>query len=67
MKTKKEKLKQNNLSSKKNRVANQNNKRNKKFRDWSRKKHDAEKTFLRSKIFISVAKKLFCVTKSLLA
>ena len=33
MKTKKEKLNQNNLSSKKNRVANQNNKRNKKFRD----------------------------------
>ena len=54
MKTKKEKLKQNNLSSKKkNRVANQNNKRNKTFRDWSRKKHDAEKTFLRSKILLA--------------
>ena len=31
------------------------------------KKHDAEKTFLRSKNFISVAKKLFRVTKILLA
>ena len=72
MKTKKEKLKQNNLSSKKkNRVANQNNKRNKTFRDWSRKKHDqkklfcvakfyqrSKKTFLRSEKFISVAKKI---------
>ena len=59
MKTKKEKLKQNNLSRKKNRVANQNNKRNKNFRDWSRKKHDAEKTFFRSKNFISVAENFF--------
>ena len=31
------------------------------------KKHEAEKTFLLSKNFISVAKKLFCVTKILLA
>ena len=45
MKTKKEKLKQNNLSSKKKRVANQNNKRNKKFRDWSRKKTRCRKNF----------------------
>ena len=67
MKTKKEKLKQNNLSSKKNRVANQNNKRNKKFRDWSRKEHDAEKTFLRSKIFISVAKNFFAQQKNFFA
>ena len=56
MKTKKEKLKQNNLSSKKimscklkNWVANQNNERNKKFRNsCSKKKH-------------------FCVAKILLA
>ena len=61
MKTKKEKLKQNNLSIKKDRVANQNNKRNKKFRDWSRK----EKT-MQKKVFC-VAKKRFCVTKILLA
>ena len=33
----------------------------------SEKKHEAEKTFLLSKTFISVAKKLFCVTKILLA
>ena len=31
------------------------------------KKHDPEKTFLHSKNFISVAKKLFCATKILLA
>ena len=67
MKTKKEKFQQNNLSSKKNGVANQNNKRNKKFRYWSRKKTRCKKTFLRSKNFISLAKKLFCVTKILLA
>ena len=74
MKTKKEKLKQNNLSSIKNRVANQNNKRNKKIRDWSRKKNTMQKKlfcvakiYQRSKKFISVAKKLFCVTKILLA
>ena len=61
MKTKKEKLKQNNLSSKKkNWVANQNNDRNKRFRDWNRKK-------TRSKNFISVAKNPFCIAKTLLA
>ena len=52
MKTKKEKLKQNYLSSKKNRVANKNFQRLE-----QKKKHDAEKNFLRSKNFISVAKK----------
>ena len=61
MKTKKEKLKQNNLSSKKNRVANQNNKRNKKFRDWSRTKIRCKK-----KLFC-VAKKRFCEAKIILA
>ena len=62
MKTKKEKLKQNNLSSKKNRVANQNNKKKQKNLEIeAEKKHDAEKTFLRSK------KTFFCETNILLA
>ena len=61
MKIKKEKLKQNNLSSKKkNWVANQNNDRNKRFRVWNRKER-------RSKNFISVAKNPFSVAKTLLA
>ena len=65
MKTEKEKLKQNNWSSKKkkNWTANQNNERNKKSKDWNRKKTRPKKTFLCSKKFISVAKKLFCVAK----
>ena len=42
-------------------------KETKKLEIGAEKKHDAEKTFLRSKNFISVAKKLFCVTKILLA
>ena len=75
MKTKKEKLKQNKLSSKKkkkkkekkqrvanykNWVANQNNERNKKIRDWNKKK-------TRSKNFISVAIKTFLRNKKSVA
>ena len=67
MKTKKEKLKQNNLSSKKIGLQIKIIKETKNLEIGAEKKHDAEKTFLRSKNFISVAKKLFCVTKILLA
>ena len=77
MKTKKEKLKQNNLSSKKktkNWVANQNNERNKIFRDWSRKKTFCRKNFFaqqkfyqRSKKFIIVAKKTFLPSKNFIS
>ena len=67
MKTKKEKLKQNNLTSKKNSVEIKIMKEIKNLEIGAEKKHDAEKTFLHSKNFISVAKKLFCVTKILLA
>ena len=64
MKTKTEKLKQNNLSSKKlshkfkkNWVANKNNERSKRFRYWDRKKERvAKKIFLPSKNFVSVEK-----------
>ena len=57
MKTKKEKLKQNNLSSKK-KIGLQIKiiKETKNLEIGAEKKHDAEKTFLRSKNFISVAK-----------
>ena len=67
MKTKKEKLKQNNLSRKKIGLQIKIIKETKNLEIGAEKKHDAEKTFLRSKNFISVAKKLFCVTKILLA
>ena len=67
MKTKKEKLKQNNLTSKKNSVEIKIMKEIKNLEIGAEKKHDAEKTFLHSKNFISVAKKLFCATKILLA
>ena len=67
MKTKKEKLKQNNLTSKKNSVEIKIMKERKNLEIGAEKKHDAEKTFLHSKNFISVAKKLFCATKILLA
>ena len=67
MKTKKEKLKQNNLTSKKNSVEIKIMKEIKNLDIGAEKKHDAEKTFLHSKNFISVAKKLFCATKILLA
>ena len=64
MKTKTEKLKQNNLSSKKmshkfkkNWVANKNNERSKRFRYWDRKKRTCrKKNFLPSKNFVSVEK-----------
>ena len=46
MRTEKEKLKQNNWSSKKkNWKANQNNERNKKSKDWNRKKTHPKKNF----------------------
>ena len=46
MKTEKEKLKQNNWSSKKKKwIANQNNERNKKSKDWNRKKTRPKKNF----------------------
>ena len=67
MKTKKEKLKQNNLSSKKIGLQIKIIKETKNLEIGAEKKHDAEKTFLRSKNFISVAKKLFCVANILLA
>ena len=67
MKTKKEKLKQNNLSSKKIGLQIKIIKETKNLEIGAEKKHDAEKTFLRSKNFISVAKKIFCVAKILLA
>ena len=59
MKTKKEKLKQNNLSSKKTglQIKIMKETKNKK-RDWSRKKTRCKKTFLCNKNFISVAKKI---------
>ena len=56
MKTKKEKLKQNNLSSKKIGLQIKIIKETKNLEIGAEKKHDAEKTFLRSKNFISVAK-----------
>ena len=49
MKTKKEKLKQNNLTSKKNSVEIKIMKERKNLEIGAEKKHDAEKTFLRSK------------------
>ena len=42
-------------------------KETKKLEIRAEKKHDAEKIFLRSKNFISVAIKLFCVAKILSA
>ena len=68
MKTKKEKLEQNNLSSKKKTgLQIKTIKETKYLEIGAEKKHDAEKTFLRNKNFISVAKFFFCVAKILLA
>ena len=67
IKTKKEKLKQNNLSSTKIVLQTKIIKETKNLEIGAEKKHAAEKTFLRSKNFISVAKTLFCVAKILLA
>ena len=67
MKTKKEKLKQNNLSSKKIGLQIKIIKETKNLEIEAEKKHEEEKTFLRSKNFISVSKKLFCVANILLA
>ena len=69
MKTKKEKLKQNNLSRKKIGLQIKIIKETKKLEIGAEKKYDqrSKKTFLRNKNFVSVAKKLFCVTKILLA
>ena len=64
MKTKKEKLEQNNLSSKKKTgLQIKTIKETKYLEIGAEKKHDAEKTFLRNKNFISVAKKLFLRNK----
>ena len=64
MKTEKEKLKQNNWSSKKKTgLQIKIMKETKNLKIGTEKKHVPKKTFLCSKKFISVAKKLFCVAK----
>ena len=68
MKTEKEKLKQNNWSSKKKKwIANQNNERNKKSKDWNRKKTRPKKNFFVLQKIYQCSKKAFLRSKVLLA